>query len=398
MSICVRTTSFALLIAWFGFANMVSADRKLVHETIVPAPIADVWAAFTTAEGFKSWAVPKAEIDFRVGGDMRTSYNPDSTLSDEHTIVNRILAYEPERMLAMQNVQAPAGLPNSELFQLTWSVVYFTRKSEKETHIRMVGLGYGQGPEWDMVYNMFKDGNAYSLEKLRERFAPAEATPEAGDGKDQPQDISTDKNESSQKPTTSIADSTQSDSSTPGAKTSDGSEMPAEPTSAAAKAEDPTFAFQLLSRLVGGEWINEMKVEDGKIFRARSVMSRGPDGVSLASNSWLGDGDGMVAHGKTIIYRQPETGVPHFFNVDERGTVAQGAIQSLLPDTLQWDWNSTSLDGSRRSLVAIIKFTDNDHYQFSVTDTAKPAAQPSVTLEFARVGKAPEAFLKLKTK
>ena len=76
------------------------AERTLVHEADIPAPVAEVWQAFTTAEGFMSWAVPKAEVDFRVGGAMRTSYNPESNLDDEHTIVNRILAYEPEHMLA----------------------------------------------------------------------------------------------------------------------------------------------------------------------------------------------------------------------------------------------------------------------------------------------------------
>ena len=33
------------------------ADRTLVSEAVIAAPPADVWKAFTTSEGFESWAV-----------------------------------------------------------------------------------------------------------------------------------------------------------------------------------------------------------------------------------------------------------------------------------------------------------------------------------------------------
>src|SRR5262245_21869116 len=107
--------AFVFLAAMCSSAPAL-ADRTLVAEATVSAPVAEVWKAYTTNEGFASWAVAKAEIDLRVGGDMRTHYNPKGVLGDDGTIVNRILAFEPERMLTMQNVKAPKAFKNAELF------------------------------------------------------------------------------------------------------------------------------------------------------------------------------------------------------------------------------------------------------------------------------------------
>src|SRR5687767_1694943 len=56
-------------------ATPAAPDRSIVNELIVDAPVADVWAKFTTKEGCASWMAPRAEVDFRVGGTIRTNYD-----------------------------------------------------------------------------------------------------------------------------------------------------------------------------------------------------------------------------------------------------------------------------------------------------------------------------------
>ena len=156
--------------------------RDLVHEAVIPAPVEAVWDAFTTSEGFASWAVAQCEMNLRIGGEVRSSYNPQSTLDDEFTIVNRIISYEPQRMLSIQNVRAPAAFANAHLFQQTWSVIYFELAGKDQTRVRTVGLGYGEGQDWDEIYEKFKLGNAITLDRLQKHFAPeqeAEADPAA---------------------------------------------------------------------------------------------------------------------------------------------------------------------------------------------------------------------------
>jgi len=48
----------------------------IVSEGLVDAPLAQVWAAFTTGEGLRSWMAPHAEIDLRVGGRMLATTTP----------------------------------------------------------------------------------------------------------------------------------------------------------------------------------------------------------------------------------------------------------------------------------------------------------------------------------
>ena len=49
-----------------------------------------------------------------IGGEIRSHYDPKGSSGDAETIVNEILAYEPERMLAIRIKQAPASLPHRD--------------------------------------------------------------------------------------------------------------------------------------------------------------------------------------------------------------------------------------------------------------------------------------------
>src|SRR5262245_23951899 len=94
---CMTAIAIGLLSAP-GWAADVS---PVTHAVTVEAPIDKAWDAFTTKEGIESWMVPHAEIDMKVGGEMRTNYNPDGVIGDKGTIVNRILSYQPQRMMSI---------------------------------------------------------------------------------------------------------------------------------------------------------------------------------------------------------------------------------------------------------------------------------------------------------
>lgn len=48
----------------------VDGETVLVRELVVPAPLDETWAAFTTGEGLMSWAGPFSDVDLRLGGTM----------------------------------------------------------------------------------------------------------------------------------------------------------------------------------------------------------------------------------------------------------------------------------------------------------------------------------------
>src|SRR3954471_24474844 len=85
--------------------------RTLTQTAIVEAPVGEVWEGLTTAEGVrKSWGVGLAEVDFRMGGTIRTNYDAQGRIGDGGTITHHILSYEPERMLTFRT-DAPANAP-----------------------------------------------------------------------------------------------------------------------------------------------------------------------------------------------------------------------------------------------------------------------------------------------
>jgi hypothetical protein len=68
--------------------------------------------------------VAQAKVDFRVGGQIRTRYRAEGDLDDPTSIVNTILAFEPDRMLAIK-ATAPEGAPPwlQRICETGWSVL-----------------------------------------------------------------------------------------------------------------------------------------------------------------------------------------------------------------------------------------------------------------------------------
>jgi uncharacterized protein YndB with AHSA1/START domain len=145
-------------------------DRSLQLSIDVPAPAHDVFAAFSTSEGFSSWAVPLAKVDFRVGGMIEASYDSHAKLGDPDNIKNAIVAYIPDRLLIIRNVQAPSGFADSALFQKTVTMLEFSPVDAKTTRVTLTNAGYGPGAGFATVYSHFEWGNADTLHELRTRF------------------------------------------------------------------------------------------------------------------------------------------------------------------------------------------------------------------------------------
>jgi uncharacterized protein YndB with AHSA1/START domain len=151
--------------------------RRVLQQSVeVPAAVADVWAAWTTSEGFRSWAAPVAAIDLRLGGLMETSYDVRAGLGAPNNIRNEIVAFVPRRMLAMRNRQAPPNTPfDAATFQSLHTVLLMEPLGDKSTRVTVVQPGYGSGAAYDGVYRHFAWGNGWTLERLRERFVKGPA-------------------------------------------------------------------------------------------------------------------------------------------------------------------------------------------------------------------------------
>lgn len=162
-----------------------SGDRAIQLSIDVTAPVHDVYAAFTTTAGFSSWAVPVARVELRVGGYMESSYDANARIGDPDNIRNQILAYVPDRLLVIRNVQAPVALADAELFQRTVTAIEFVATDASHTRVTMTNAGYGAGEAFAKLYRNFEWGDAYYLFELRKRFehGPADWSTRAAQGK-----------------------------------------------------------------------------------------------------------------------------------------------------------------------------------------------------------------------
>jgi uncharacterized protein YndB with AHSA1/START domain len=149
-----------------------TAAEPQVTEGFINASTPEVWRLFTTAEGYKLTGVAHAEVDLRIGGAIRTHYDPKGRLGDPETIVNEILAYEPERMLAMRIKQPPAGFPYGDVIEGTWTVLYLNPAGDNMTQVRIIGLGYTDQPQSQAMRKFFADGNRWTLDHIAKRYWP----------------------------------------------------------------------------------------------------------------------------------------------------------------------------------------------------------------------------------
>jgi len=166
-----QVVSFMFVLTLLPGSLRAQDDTRLVHEGLVNAPVDQVWAAFTTSEGLESWMTAHAKIELRVGGAMRTQYDPKGTVDDARAIENTILSYEPMTMLSFKVTKAPDGFPFPNAIKKMWTVVYFVREGDKATRVREVSLGFGTDDESKKLREFFDRGNAFTLQELQKRFA-----------------------------------------------------------------------------------------------------------------------------------------------------------------------------------------------------------------------------------
>jgi uncharacterized protein YndB with AHSA1/START domain len=156
------------------------APDPVVSEAIVNAPIHELWKVFSTGEGFTKLGVAKADIDLRVGGLIRSSYDAKLDFADERTIQNEIISFEPERMISIRIHRPPLGFPFMEAYKQAWTVISLTDLGGTQTHVRTVMLGFGADDESRRMREFFQKGNDWTMQKLKAGFDEAVTVSPAG--------------------------------------------------------------------------------------------------------------------------------------------------------------------------------------------------------------------------
>jgi uncharacterized protein YndB with AHSA1/START domain len=160
------------LLAFATAAWMVDAsaapERMIEKQVTVPAPIEDVWNAWTTTEGIKSFFAPDARVEARVGGPFEVYMNPYAPAGLKGADDMRFLAVQKPSMVSF-TWNAPPSQPEIRA-QRTVVIVRLKPVSEKETEVTIHHVGWGEGEKWDATYAYFDKAWGNVLANLQKRF------------------------------------------------------------------------------------------------------------------------------------------------------------------------------------------------------------------------------------
>jgi uncharacterized protein YndB with AHSA1/START domain len=137
------------------------AEKVLVLEVTVPAPLNAVWEAFTTSAGLSTWLTPGAVVDLKEGGEWTAHFPGGSTGG------GTILSFVPEKELVLSAL-APDKFPTVRATR-TKARFQFEAKGDS-TVVRLTQTGWKEGEEWVKAYEYLTVGNAQLLATLHHRF------------------------------------------------------------------------------------------------------------------------------------------------------------------------------------------------------------------------------------
>jgi len=135
----------------------------------VPAPIDEVWAAWTTQAGAEGFFAPRCRIDPRPGGAYEMLFDLEAPAGQQGGEGMIILAMQPPAMLSF-TWNAPPHLPQVRS-QMTHVTVRLEPLGPRETRVRLEHDGWGEGGEWDAARAYFdRAWGEVVLPRLRHRF------------------------------------------------------------------------------------------------------------------------------------------------------------------------------------------------------------------------------------
>lgn len=158
----------ALMLPAADAADAAPSERTLVKVATVKAGVDEVWKAWTTSEGIRSFFAPGARIEARPGGAFEVHFNPYAKPGLKGADGMVFLALQEPRLLSF-TWNAPPHLAEVRR-QRTSVTVRLEPAGEGVTEVRLTHGGWGDGGQWDQAYAYFDKAWASVLANLERRF------------------------------------------------------------------------------------------------------------------------------------------------------------------------------------------------------------------------------------
>jgi len=153
-----------------GLGEEYEMKSKLEKAVLVQATPEQVWRAWTTVKGVKTFFAPDARIELKINGRYEILFDADVPEGSRGSEGCRILSYAPERMLSF-SWGAPPQFEKSRRENAQWVVVLMDPVGESRTLVRLLEFGWKDDEEGEQVYNYFDRAWGSVLNWLRYSFA-----------------------------------------------------------------------------------------------------------------------------------------------------------------------------------------------------------------------------------
>jgi uncharacterized protein YndB with AHSA1/START domain len=147
-----------------AFAQERAIDEKIT----VKANVDDVWKAWTTTEGIKTFFAPDAKVELRVDGPFQIYINPFGEPGMKGADDMKIIGFQEKKMLSF-TWNAPPSLPEARK-QRSVVIVRFIARGDALTDVTLHHVGWGEGGEWDKAFAYFSKSWPNVLKNLQKRF------------------------------------------------------------------------------------------------------------------------------------------------------------------------------------------------------------------------------------
>ncbi|MCP4298528.1 MAG: SRPBCC domain-containing protein [Proteobacteria bacterium] len=147
---------------------MKNRELSITGEVKVEATLQEVWNAWTTEEGIKSFFAPACDIEIHPDGKYEIYFDPNAPEGEKGGEGLKVMAVQPMKMFSF-TWNAPPTLPKVR-GQRTHVVIRFFPEKEGTT-VTLCHDGWGTGGEWEDAYNYFQIAWCeIVLPRLRYRF------------------------------------------------------------------------------------------------------------------------------------------------------------------------------------------------------------------------------------
>lgn len=156
-------------------AGFPADERVVAVATTVDAPVEDVWWAWTTDAGIRSWLVDDSRVELAVGGAYEWYFLTDADPGSQGSEGCRVIGYQEPTLLTF-TWNAPPQLPLARA-QRTVVLLRLRPVEVDRTRVELTQVGWGDGGEWDQAFDYFDAAWRRVLERLGAWFEGAEELP-----------------------------------------------------------------------------------------------------------------------------------------------------------------------------------------------------------------------------